>query len=35
VRAALDLAGGVKIKAAELLRLNKDRMKYLCKKYKI
>lgn len=33
VRAALDLAGGVKIKAAELLRLNKDRMKYLCKKY--
>jgi len=35
VRAALELAGGVKIKAAELLRLNKDRMKYLCKKYKI
>jgi DNA-binding NtrC family response regulator len=33
VRAALELAGGVKIKAAELLRLNKDRMKYLCKKY--
>jgi DNA-binding NtrC family response regulator len=35
VRAALDLAGGVKIKAAELLRLNKDRMKYLCKKYRL
>ena len=35
VRAALELAGGVKIKAAELLRLNKDRMKYLCKKYNI
>ena len=33
VRKALELAGGVKIKAAELLRLNKDRMKYLCKKY--
>ncbi len=33
VRAALELAGGVKMKAAELLRLNKDRMKYLCKKY--
>ena len=33
VRAALELAGGVKTKAAELLRLNKDRMKYLCKKY--
>ena len=35
VRAALDLAGGVKIKAAELLRINKDRMKYLCKKYRL
>ena len=33
VRAALARAGGVKIKAAELLGLNKDRMKYLCKKY--
>ena len=33
VRKALELAGGVKTKAAELLRLNKDRMKYLCKKY--
>jgi len=35
VQAALEQAGGVKTKAAELLRLNKDRMKYLCKKYKI
>jgi putative PEP-CTERM system response regulator len=35
VRAALGLAGGVKIKAAELLRINKDRMKYLCKKYNL
>ncbi|HEV8589472.1 MAG TPA: sigma-54 dependent transcriptional regulator [Pyrinomonadaceae bacterium] len=33
VRSALARAGGVKIKAAELLGLNKDRMKYLCKKY--
>ncbi|MGQ0763921.1 MAG: sigma-54-dependent transcriptional regulator [Acidobacteriota bacterium] len=33
VRAALARSGGVKIKAAELLGLNKDRMKYLCKKY--
>jgi transcriptional regulator with GAF, ATPase, and Fis domain len=35
MRAALELAGGVKIKAAELLQLNKDRMKYLCKKYNL
>jgi DNA-binding NtrC family response regulator len=35
MRAALELAGGVKIKAAELLHLNKDRMKYLCKKYNL
>jgi len=35
VRAALDITGGVKIKAAELLRLNKDRMKYLCRKYNL
>jgi DNA-binding NtrC family response regulator len=35
VRAALAHAGSVKIKAAELLGLNKDRMKYLCKKYKL
>ena len=35
VRAALELAGGVKIKAADLLRLNKDRMKYLSKKYNL
>lgn len=35
VRAALARAGGVKIKAAELLGLNKDRMKYVCKKYNL
>jgi putative PEP-CTERM system response regulator len=35
LRAALELAGGVKIKAAELLQLNKDRMKYLSKKYNL
>jgi DNA-binding NtrC family response regulator len=35
MRAALELAGGVKIKAAELLQLNKDRMKYLSKKYNL
>ena len=35
VRAALSQAGSVKIKAAELLGLNKDRMKYLCKKYNL
>jgi two-component system response regulator PilR (NtrC family) len=33
LRAALERAGGVKIRAAELLGLNKDKMKYLCKKY--
>ena len=35
VRAALARAGSVKIKAGELLGLNKDRMKYLCKKYNL
>jgi DNA-binding NtrC family response regulator len=35
VRAALERAGGVKVKAAELLGLNKDKMKYLCKKYNL
>lgn len=35
VRAALTRATGVKVKAAELLGLNKDRMKYLCKKYSL
>ena len=35
VRAALARAGSVKIKAADLLGLNKDRMKYLCKKYNL
>jgi DNA-binding NtrC family response regulator len=33
--AALERTGGVKIKAAELLRINKDKMKYLCKKYSL
>jgi two-component system response regulator PilR (NtrC family) len=33
LRAAIARSGGVKAKAAELLGLNKDRMKYLCKKY--
>ncbi|HYE65574.1 MAG TPA: sigma-54 dependent transcriptional regulator [Pyrinomonadaceae bacterium] len=33
LRMALERAGGVKIKAAEMLGLNKDKMKYLCKKY--
>jgi DNA-binding NtrC family response regulator len=35
LRAALERSGGVKIKAAELLGLNKDQMKYLCKKYSL
>jgi len=35
LRAALARTGGVKIKAAELLGLNKDKMKYLCKKYRL
>ncbi len=35
VRAALERSGSVKTKAAELLGLNKDRMKYLCKKYNL
>ncbi|CAN5654146.1 sigma-54 dependent transcriptional regulator [soil metagenome] len=35
VRAALTRATGVKVKAAELLGLNKDRMKYLCKKFNL
>ncbi len=35
LRAALDRAGGVKIKAAELLGLNKDKMKYLCRKHQL
>ncbi|MBK6795741.1 MAG: sigma-54-dependent Fis family transcriptional regulator [Acidobacteria bacterium] len=33
LRSALDRTSGVKTKAAELLGLNKDKMKYLCKKY--
>ena len=32
---ALERSGGVKIKAAELLGLNKDKMKYLCRKYNL
>ena len=35
LRAALERAGGVKIRAAEMLGLNKDKMKYLCKKYNL
>ncbi|MEK6325860.1 MAG: sigma-54 dependent transcriptional regulator [Acidobacteriota bacterium] len=35
LREALERAGGVKIKAAEMLGLNKDKMKYLCKKYNL
>src|SRR5712691_4417101 len=35
VRRALARSDGIKIKAAELLGLNKDRMKYLCKKYNL
>jgi two-component system response regulator PilR (NtrC family) len=35
LRAALERAGGVKIRAAEMLSLNKDKMKYLCKKYNL
>jgi DNA-binding NtrC family response regulator len=34
LRTALDKAKGVKIKAAELLGIDKNRMKYLCRKYK-
>jgi putative PEP-CTERM system response regulator len=33
LRTAIARAGGVKTKAAELLGLNKDKMKYLCRKY--
>ena len=33
LRAALERTAGVKTKAAELLGLNKDKMKYLCRKY--
>lgn len=35
LRAALEQSGGVKIKAAQLLGLNKDKMKYLCRKYQL
>jgi len=35
VRLALARADGIKVKAAELLGLNKDRMKYLCRKYNL
>jgi DNA-binding NtrC family response regulator len=34
IRTALDKAKGVKSKAAEMLALDKNRMKYLCRKYK-
>lgn len=35
LRAAIERSGGVKIKAAQLLGLNKDKMKYLCRKYQL
>ena len=35
LRAALQRAGGKKVAAAALLRVNEQRMKYLCRKYKI
>lgn len=35
LESALTQAGGVKARAARLLGLNKDRMKYLCRKYKL
>ena len=35
LRAAISRAGGVKTRAAELLGLNKDKMKYLCRKYQL
>lgn len=35
LESALRQAGGVKAQAARLLGLNKDRMKYLCRKYKL
>jgi DNA-binding NtrC family response regulator len=34
LRTALDKAKGVKIKAGEILGIDKNRMKYLCRKYK-
>ena len=33
LRIALDRAEGTKTRAAEMLGVNKDRMKYLCRKY--
>ncbi len=33
LKAALKKAGAVKTRAAKLLGVNKDRMKYLCRKY--
>jgi two-component system response regulator PilR (NtrC family) len=33
LRIAIERSGGIKTRAAELLRLNKDKMKYLCRKY--
>ena len=35
VEKALREAGGVKIRAAQILGVDKDRMKYLCRKYRI
>ncbi len=34
LRTALDKVGGIKSKAADLLRIDKNRIKYLCRKYK-
>ena len=35
VEAALNQASGVKSQAAKLLGINKDKMKYLCRKYEL
>jgi len=35
IEAALARAGGVKAQAARLLGLNKDKMKYLCRKHNL
>lgn len=34
IRKALETAGGVKTRAADLLKIDRNRMKYLCRKYK-
>ncbi len=35
IRAALQTANGVKARAADLLKIDRNRMKYLCRKYKL